>query len=136
MIFDDHDMIDDWNTSSSWLDDIRPRPWWRDHVVGGLMSYWVYQHLGNLSPAEIRAEGMLDEFIERGDATAALTAWAEAEAHSSGVTGGYRFSFFRDLGRVRLVVIDSRQGRVFGPGARRMVDDDEWRWGRALRRGL
>ena len=23
MIFDDHDMIDDWNTSSSWLDDIR-----------------------------------------------------------------------------------------------------------------
>jgi hypothetical protein len=128
MIFDDHDMIDDWNTSSSWLDDIRTRPWWRDHVVGGLMSYWVYQHLGNLSPAEIEAEGMLDEFMERGDATAALTAWAEAEEQTSGVTGGYRFSFFRDLGRVRLVVIDSRQGRVFVPGARRMVDDDEWGW--------
>ena len=46
MIFDDHDMIDDWNTSLSWLDDIRRQPWWQDHVIGGLMSYWVYQHLG------------------------------------------------------------------------------------------
>ena len=50
MIFDDHDMIDDWNTSQSWLEDIRRKPWWHDHVIGGLMSYWVYQHLGNLSP--------------------------------------------------------------------------------------
>ena len=77
MIFDDHDMIDDWNTSSSWVDDIRRQPWWHEHVIGGLVSYWVYQHLGNLSPAEIRAEGMLDQFIGLGDATAALSAWAD-----------------------------------------------------------
>ena len=83
MIFDDHDMIDDWNTSSSWLDDIRRQPWWKDHVIGGLMSYWVYQHLGNLSPDEIRAEGMLDTFVELGDATAALTAWAEEAERAS-----------------------------------------------------
>ena len=69
MIFDDHDMIDDWNTSSSWLDDIRRQPWWKDRAVGGFMSYWVYQHLGNLSPKEIRAEGMLDTFVGLGDAT-------------------------------------------------------------------
>ena len=61
MIFDDHDMIDDWNISDSWVDEIRQQPWWQDHVIGGLMSYWIYQHLGNLSPAEIRAEGMLAE---------------------------------------------------------------------------
>jgi hypothetical protein len=128
MIFDDHDMIDDWNTSSSWSDDIRRRPWWTDRVIGGLMSYWVYQHLGNLSPAEIRAEGMLDRFVELGDATAALTAWGEEAEKTSGVPGGYRFSFFRDLGPVRLVVIDSRHGRVLEPGRRRMVDDDEWAW--------
>ena len=128
MIFDDHDMIDDWNTSASWLDDIRQRPWWKDHAVGGFMSYWVYQHLGNLSPKEIRAEGMLDTFVELGDATAALTAWAEEAERASGVPGGYRFSFYRDLGPVRLVVIDSRTGRVLEPGARSMVDDDEWAW--------
>ncbi len=128
MIFDDHDMIDDWNTSSSWLDDIRQQPWWKDRAVGGFMSYWVYQHLGNLSPREIRAEGMLDTFVELGDATAALTAWAEEAERDAGVPGGYRFSFYRDLGPVRLVVIDSRTGRVLEPGGRAMVDAEEWAW--------
>jgi hypothetical protein len=128
MIFDDHDMIDDWNTSSSWLDDIRQRPWWHEHVMGGLMSYWVYQHLGNLSPAAIRAEGMLDRFVRLGDATEALTAWAEEAERNMAVPGGYRFSYFRELGPVRLVVIDSRCGRVLTPGERRMVDDDQWAW--------
>ena len=42
--------------------------------------------------------------------------------------GGYRFSFTRDLGPVRLVVVDSRNGRVLEPGGRRMVDEDEWAW--------
>ncbi|MGD9704049.1 MAG: alkaline phosphatase family protein [Acidimicrobiia bacterium] len=128
MIFDDHDMIDDWNTSISWVHDIRRQPWWQDHVTGGLMSYWVYQHLGNLSPDEIRAEGMLDRFVELGDATDALRAWAEESEKFTPVPGGYRFSFYRDLGPLRLVVIDSRNGRVLEPGGRQMVDDDEWAW--------
>jgi hypothetical protein len=128
MIFDDHDMIDDWNTSQSWIDDIRRQPWWQTRVTGGVMSYWVYQHLGNLSPREIRAEGMLERFLALGDATGALTQWAEESEEFTPVPGGYRFSFFRDLGPVRLVVIDSRNGRVLEPGARRMVDHDEWAW--------
>jgi hypothetical protein len=128
MIFDDHDMIDDWNTSLSWVEDIRRQPWWQDRVVGGLMSYWVYQHLGNLSPAEIRAEGMLERFVELGDATAALSEWAAESDRFTPVRGGYRFSYFRELGPVRLVVIDCRNGRVLEPGARRMIDDDEWAW--------
>ena len=128
MIFDDHDMIDDWNTSMAWVEDIRRKPWWQDHVTGGLMSYWLYQHLGNLSPDEIRSEGMLERFIELGDATEALREWAEESEKFTPVPGGYRFSFYRDLGPVRLVVIDSRNGRVLEPGARQMVDDDEWAW--------
>jgi hypothetical protein len=128
MIFDDHDMIDDWNTSWSWREGIRSQPWWHDRAVGGLMSYWVYQHLGNLSPAEMSKEGMLDRFVELGDATAELTAWAEQAERDSGVPGGYRFSFYRELGPVQLVVVDSRSSRVLEPGARRMLDDDEWAW--------
>jgi hypothetical protein len=128
MIFDDHDMVDDWNTSMSWVDGIRRQPWWEDHVIGGLMSYWVYQHLGNLSPEEIRAEGMLDAFVEMGDATNALREWALESDEFTPVPGGYRFSFHRDLGAVRVVVIDSRNGRVLTPRARQMVDDDEWAW--------
>jgi hypothetical protein len=128
MIFDDHDVIDDWNTSASWVADIRKRPWWPDHVIGGMMSYWVYQHLGNLSPDEIRAEGMLEQFVKLGDATAALTEWAQRAEKFTPVAGAYRFSFYRDLGDVRVVVIDSRNGRVLERGSRRMVDDDEWAW--------
>ena len=59
MIFDDHEMIDDWNISEAWVTDIRQEDWWQDHIVGGLMTYWLYQHLGNLSPEVIRSEGIL-----------------------------------------------------------------------------
>src|SRR4029453_18390487 len=34
----------------------------------------------------------------------------------------------RYLGGVRLVMLDSREGRVLGERPRRMFDDDEWRW--------
>ncbi|GDY42388.1 hypothetical protein SANT12839_032700 [Streptomyces antimycoticus] len=50
MIFDDHDVIDDWNTSEAWQRRMRATPWWRERILSGLMSYWVHQHLGNLSP--------------------------------------------------------------------------------------
>ena len=39
--FDDHEMIDDWNTSAAWRREITAQPWWRDRISGGLVSYWV-----------------------------------------------------------------------------------------------
>jgi len=36
MIFDDHDIIDDWNTSASWRDDIERVAWWPGRIRGGL----------------------------------------------------------------------------------------------------
>ena len=54
MIFDDHDVHDDWNISAAWLEEMQATDWWEEHIVGALMSYWVYQHLGNLSPAAHR----------------------------------------------------------------------------------
>ena len=50
MIFDDHDVHDDWNVSEKWLEEMRKTDWWGEHCIGALMSYWVYQHLGNLTP--------------------------------------------------------------------------------------
>ena len=126
MIFDDHEMIDDWNISDLWVRDIRAEPWWTEHVVGGLMSYWIYQHLGNLAPSEIRAEGMLDRLVELGDGEEYLREWALQSEQFTPVGGGYRFSFARRLGDVAVVIIDCRNGRVLQPGARSMVDEDEW----------
>ena len=51
MIFDDHDVRDDWNTSHAWRVDMQATDWWEERITGALMSYWIYQHLGNLSPA-------------------------------------------------------------------------------------
>jgi hypothetical protein len=56
MIFDDHDIRDDWNASLSWKKKMEPTSWWHERIVAGLASYWVYQHLGNLSPQE-RGQG-------------------------------------------------------------------------------
>jgi hypothetical protein len=128
MIFDDHDMIDDWNISDSWVRETRNEPWWSQHVIGGLVSYWIYQHLGNLSPTELASEGILQAVCELDDATVYLTEWALESESFTPIPGGYRFSVSRRIGGTQIVMIDSRNGRVLEPGRRRMVDVHEWSW--------
>ncbi len=128
MIFDDHDMVDDWNISDVWVRDIRRTRWWQDHVIGGLMTYWLYQHLGNLSPEVVRSEGLLEALGRVEDGETLLHDWAMRAEEFTPVAGRYRFSVVRDIGRVRLVIIDSRNARVLEPKHRRMVDDEEWQW--------
>ena len=54
MVIDDHDMHDDWNISRSWVeDDARRSTGGRSGPSAVYQTYWVYQHLGNLSPAEL-----------------------------------------------------------------------------------
>ena len=128
MIFDDHDMIDDWNISESWVADIRSQPWWQRHAIDGLISYWIYQHLGNLSPAQVRKEGLLEQLLAEDDGTAVLEKWAGKSEEFTPIPGGYRFSYSRRVGNVTVVVIDCRNARVLDAGARQMVGDDEWDW--------
>ena len=84
MIFDDHDVIDDWNTSESWLGDMRATRWWRERILSGLMSYWVYQHLGNLSPAELATDPPYAAVRTAEDGTAMLREFADARGRPSG----------------------------------------------------
>ena len=69
MIFDDHEIIDDWNTSASWRADMSEQPWWRERISAGLASYWVYQHLGNLSPDVLLADPLYQKITAADDAT-------------------------------------------------------------------
>ncbi len=125
MIFDDHDVHDDWNTSASWVHDIREQPWWRERITGAFMSYAVYQHWGNLPPDELEDDAFYTAVSEEEDGTAVLREFARrADRELDGV----RWSFCRDVGSARVVVIDSRAGRILDPGHRSMVDADEWRW--------
>ena len=125
MVFDDHDVIDDWNTSRSWLADVRATGWWEDRVTGGLMSYWVYQHLGNLSPARLAEDPVLAQVRAGADGTDAVRKLARRADRDPAAV---RWSYRRDFGRVRLVVVDSRCARVLEEGRRAMIDDTELRW--------
>jgi hypothetical protein len=126
MIFDDHDVHDDWNTSKDWVADIRARGWWDERIVGAFMSYWLYQHLGNLSPREQAEDELLAALREAADGERVLRAFA---FRADREVAGTRWSFCRDFGRSRLLVIDSRAGRVLDPpDERSMIDPGEWEW--------
>ncbi len=135
MIFDDHDIRDDWNTSARWRAEIVRQPWWHDRIVGGLASYWIYQHLGNLSPRE-RADDPIWAHIttvgDREDVGEFLDRFAE---RADTKPDSYRWSFVRDLGGTRLLVVDSRAARVLTEDTRQMVDDAEMAWIDGLLRG-
>lgn len=129
MIFDDHDIRDDWNTSATWRAQMRELPWWGERIRAGLASYWVYQHLGNLSPAERADDPDCRRILAADDDVWPLLAEAAERADAdSGEDKQSRFSYRWDLGRSRLVMIDSRNGRVLTGGERKMLSDREFRW--------
>jgi hypothetical protein len=125
MIFDDHEVLDDWNISESWLEETRAKPWWNAQIIGAHASYWVYQHLGNLSPGDLAANELF-EWVRRSDDAWPLLREFAYQAHRR--SGGARWSFHRDFGKVRLIMMDSRGGRVLEEGHRSMVDVEERRW--------
>jgi hypothetical protein len=125
MVFDDHEIHAEWRISQGWLDEMNAEPWFDRHIRAGLVAYWVFQHVGNLSPADLREGGLLDEVRAAPDAAELLAARMSTEGRQ---TGHSRWSYARDLGAARLVVIDSRAGRQLEPGSRALVQQEEWDW--------
>jgi len=122
MIFDDHDVIDDWNTSADWVAAMRATDWWDRRIVGGFMAYALYQHWGNLPPDTLEQDPVYRRVRDGDDIL------AEAALRWDREVSGVRWSYCRDVGTTRIVMIDSRAGRVLEPGGRSMVDAQEWRW--------
>ena len=137
MIFDDHEIIDDWNTSISWRRDQAAKPWWRERIIAGLSSYWVYQHLGNLGPDEIAADPVWAKIqASPDDATSVLHDFGAAvddEADNGDDprrwhSRTYRWSYALDIARTRVVVLDNRCSRVLAAPQRAMLPAAEWEW--------
>jgi hypothetical protein len=125
MIFDDHELIDDWNTSESWHREMLGKPWWIERITGGLASYWVYQHLGNMSPDELATDPLFQKVVTVDDATDLLHDFGRT------VDSGeqpYQWSYSLDVGRTRLVMLDNRCSRVLTPDRREMLPAAEWNW--------
>jgi len=128
MIFDDHDVHDDWNTSQSWREDIAATTWWSERITGALMAYWIYQHLGNLAPAALAVDQLYRNVCAAEDAEQTLREFArQADREADGAKGA-QWSYRRDLGRCRLLVIDSRCGRILADARRSMLSEPEFGW--------
>jgi hypothetical protein len=127
MIFDDHEITDDWNITEQWLRERLLSPGWIRLLRDGLMAYWVYQGVGNLSPRQARTdersrwllpryaspfrnvtrrlEGLFDSYIRR----------------RRGADWGYTI----DVPDARFVVADTRMSRKLS-GKRLLMDDTAW----------
>ncbi|WP_084617296.1 alkaline phosphatase D family protein [Ornithinimicrobium pekingense] len=133
MIFDDHDVRDDWNTSVRWRQEMEATSWWHGRIVAALGSYWVYQHLGNLSPAARAQDPLWRELLRRqetaGPDEVDLTDEVDAfAARTDQEPLSYRWSYTHPLGGSHLVVVDSRAARRLDPGDRAMLDPGEMDW--------
>jgi PhoD-like phosphatase len=126
MVWDDHDMSDDWNISRSWHEEMDRKHWWHERAVGGIMSYWIYQHVGNLSPRDLDEENEIYAKVRANpDATEELREWAKS---IDSTAAGTRWSFCRDVDGVRAIFMDSRAARVLTRERRSMFDDEVWDW--------
>ena len=125
MIFDDHDVNDDWNISWSWVEEMRARPWWerpdhrRVHVLLDLPAH--RQPL----PARARRGGAAPPRPGDDDAGPRLRRAARRWDRESAAS---RWAYYRDFGESRLLVLDSRAARVLTDGRREMIDEEEWDW--------
>ena len=130
MIFDDHDIRDDWNTSASWREEMEQTEWWHGRIVAGLASYWVYQHLGNMSAKE-RADDEIWQRVASHDGPDELDLTEVLDSFADRVDKepeSYRWSYSRDINGSRLVVVDSRAARVLEHDDRQMLDEGEMAW--------
>lgn len=125
MLWDDHDVHDDWNISDAWVQGIRSQSWWPERLIGAIIAYWIYQHLGNLSPDALDRDDLLAQVRAAPDGELPLRAFARRAVECP---AGPRWSVCRDFGMTRLLALDCRSRRVLTPGARSMLFEDEWGW--------
>lgn len=126
MIFDDHEILDDWNITSAWVASHRS-PEWVKRLGAGLLAYWLYQGAGNLSPKQWSSDERMRLLAPRlaslqTDITDRATRLFEAYIKGTRRTSwGYSF----DAAGTRVVVGDTRMSRKL-TGKRLLADDIAW----------
>ena len=89
------------------------------------MAYWVYQHLGNLSPRSSPMTRRSSGYLTAVTAVPCVRALAERAERQDGHS---RFSFCSDLGPARLVVPTPVPDGNSRTGNRRIMSPEEWDW--------
>ena len=129
MIFDDHEVTDDWYLNRRWKNEVLSKRLGRDVIRNGLMAYAVFQDWGNV-PAQYKPDGPLPvnpdprtKLIRRIiEYCAALTTPADRPAAADqievllGMTGGeseVKWHFDVKCGPTRAFVLDTRTRREY-----------------------
>ncbi len=126
MIFDDHDIIDDWNISDEWVQAAKT-PGWQRRIAGGLLAYWIYQGSGNLAPKQWYGDLRMQPVISlRGSISPNATTHFELIFNSL-VRQSIRaqWSYTIDIGDTRFVIGDTRMSRKL-TDHRLLIDDQAW----------
>ena len=127
MLFDDHDVRDDWNTSGAWRAEMDASPWWRHRIVSGLGSYWVYQHLGNLTAEERAEDPLYSEVLKTASGDGAAAGDDAAGPVDTAALGWHEapqsrvWSHEHRFGPARLLMVDTRAGRDVADEHRRDI---------------
>jgi hypothetical protein len=116
MIFDDHDVTDDWNLTARWRDRVHASPAGRRIVANALAAYWAFQGWGNdpwMFGPEFRGT-ILAHLAEGGEGTAVR--------YEDMLWGFDRWSFSCPTTPVT-VCLDTRTQRVYDSpeGAARLI---------------
>jgi phosphodiesterase/alkaline phosphatase D-like protein len=135
MCFDDHEITDDWNITSSWVDQMMDSEWWKDTVADGLIAYWMYQGWGNPLPRD----GIKDKRVEilakaaaaGGDAFDELRAWFGRNLKPGSADYYYKIDTSPPV-----LVMDTRHDRTFAKrrsGEHRnendeIIGENQWTW--------
>jgi len=122
MIFDDHDVTDDWNLNKKWTNRVYSKPFGQQLVRNAIMSYGVFQGWGN-DPVAFETgknKEFLDE-VERlyaGNGPYPVAGSTERIDTLSGVTGAAFgeqavWNYVVPAPKMQVIVLDTRTKRKF-----------------------
>ena len=127
MIFDDHDVHDDWNISAAWVEEMRA-------AAGGTST--------SSARADVATGSTSTSATSRPASSTTTSCSGRCAAADDGAADPARVRLRADRGRPTAAAgataatsaapgswsIDSRAGRVLDEGQRSMVDEEEWDW--------
>ena len=114
MIFDDHDVTDDWNLTRGWEEAAYNHPFSRQIIGNALIGYWLCQGWGN-APEKFpqKWEALTHRITAEGDSTEGSNATAADESHQTLITEVLAFDAWNySLNtQPKLIVLDTRTQR-------------------------
>ncbi|MBS8264128.1 hypothetical protein DYI25_06735 [Mesobacillus boroniphilus] len=110
MIFDDHDLTDDWNISEKWTASVRESPLGKYIIGNGLTAYWLFQGWGN------EPEGFDQTFLQKVNSYITSTS-IDSASYREGLSYLWDFHSWHFIAPTnpKTVFLDTRTQREFDP---------------------